>query len=261
MLAYVFILGTTIGSFLNVLIDRLPHERSILGRSRCDKCKHILSWYDLLPLLSFLMLRGKCRYCGDKIPSVIPFIELITGVLFVVVMQNSFQHPFEILNPVQDDLIKIVYLGIISCLIVIFFADAKYHIIPDSIQITIFILSLLLFIVQGQQLQFIIVRLVYGVVIMSPILLLYLLTKGKGMGFGDVKLAFVIGFLMGGIGGFLVLYLAFISGAVVGLFLIIFKRRKMKYKIAFGPFLVLGILTMLFWSDKIINIAKKIYGL
>ncbi len=95
---------------------------------------------------------------------------------------------------------------------------------------------------------------------MLLILFLHLVTKGKGMGFGDVKLSFTIGFLLGWRAGFLALYFAFVIGALVGLFLIVLKKKKLRSKIAFGPFLVVGVIIMMFYQDEILKIIQKIYG-
>src|SRR4051812_43059867 len=87
---FIFILGAAVGSFLNVLSDRLPEDRSIMGRSHCEKCKHTLAWYDLLPILSFFLLRGKCRYCHIKLSFYYPSVEIVTGLVFV--LSWSFMH-------------------------------------------------------------------------------------------------------------------------------------------------------------------------
>ncbi|MBI4004796.1 prepilin peptidase, partial [Candidatus Roizmanbacteria bacterium] len=159
MFLFLFLLGTAVGSFLNVLIDRLPNEESIHGRSHCNHCRRTLRWFELIPLFSFLFLQGKCRTCKKPIPLVYFFVELLTGVMFVAVwnylsvspvMLNLFQHlPWKILNQVQDDTIKIVYLVISSCLVAIFFTDAKYQIIPDSIQLVLFLSIFVLFLLLG----------------------------------------------------------------------------------------------------------------
>lgn len=250
ILTLIFMIGITIGSFLNVLIDRLPRGESIMGRSYCEYCKHKLSWFDLFPLVSCLMLSGRCRYCNKKIPLGILFIELLTGVLFML----SFIY---LGNTIQE---KALYLVIVSSLIVVFFADVKYMIIPDSIQLSIAIASFLLLLIRGLTLQILETRISAAVVTMLPLLIIYKFTKGKGMGFGDVKLALTIGLLFGLFGGALVLYIAFVTGSLTGLLLIIVKRKKLKQTIAFGPFLVIGITTMLFWGNQIVTAVKKWYG-
>lgn len=287
---FLFILGASVGSFLNVLIDRLPLEKSISGRSYCDHCQHKLSWYDLIPIVSFILLKGRCRYCGKKISFYYPLVEFLTGFSFVFI--TKFQIPNSPPNtgpPLADKfqtifnfqfsnswslfgywLLMIGYLGIISCLIVIFFSDLKYQIIPDWIQLFFFIFALIYRITMSQitparcNLACYIAPLfpyfVGGFLISLPVLFLHLATFGRGMGFGDVKLAFNIGFLLGIKAGFLALYFGFVLGGVVGLILLLLKKKKLKSKIAFGPFLVVGIIIMLFWSKEVFEIINKIYG-
>ena len=188
---FFFIFGTIIGSFLNVLIDRLPNEESINGRSHCDFCKKTIAPYDLIPVLSYILLKGKCRYCGKKLSIQYPLIEVLTGIIFVLiwfnvpdfsVMLNSFQHLFsnQILNQVQDDIFqnwmqKSIYLGITSCFIVIFFADVKYQIIPDEMQVSLLVLVLFQKIIQGATVMQLGSDLFAAVIVMAPILFLYLI--------------------------------------------------------------------------------------
>ncbi len=259
--SFLFIFGLAIGSFLNVLIDRLPNFEGISGRSHCDHCSHKLSYLDLIPVFSFLVLKGRCRYCKKKISPMYPIVEILTAVMFVVAWVYL---PIgeSLSNPVQkgiEHLVRIAYLGIIACLIVIIFTDLKYQIIPDSLQIAFFVFSLFAI---GKDVSplFFVNRVLAALLVMTPILLLHLLTHGRGMGFGDVKLAFTIGFLLGIKSGLISLYLAFISGALVGLIMILFKQVKLKSKIAFGPFLALGTAMMLFYGEKVIVFVNRIYG-
>ncbi len=250
-LFFLFVLGLAIGSFLNVLIDRLPRNKSIVGRSRCDFCKKQLTAKDLIPVFSYLTLKGKCRYCRRKLSLQYPLIELLTGFIFVF----SWLY-----LPVTDTILKIVYLGLISTLIVVFLADWKYHIIPDLIQVTLLIFCIVILYLQpASQPVFWLDHLRSGVIVMLPILLIYLVTKGKGMGFADVKLAFIIGFFLQLTAGLYAIYFAFVSGAIYGIFLIILKKKKMKDSIAFGPFLALGFVLMIFFGPSIISFFAKFY--
>jgi prepilin signal peptidase PulO-like enzyme (type II secretory pathway) len=262
-LFFIFIIGTAIGSFLNVLIDRLPNEEKITGRSKCDYCHHQLAWYDLIPIVSYFLLKGRCRYCHKKISWQYPMVEFLTGVFFVLISLNLYpvSKPFYQIPYPWVFYLVLANFGLISCLIVIFFSDAKYHIIPDQIQLFFFIFSLILIPFYNQLLTLIFPhKIIAGLVIMVPIFFIHYLTGGKAMGFGDVKLAFNIGFLLGLKAGFLALYLAFILGGIVGFLLIIFGRKKLKSKIAFGPFLVFGIIIMIFWGEKILSWVSRVYG-
>ena len=237
MLLYLFIIGLAVGSFLNVLIDRLPNNKSIMGRSYCDKCKKQLKSVDLIPILSFLVLKGKCRFCKKKINLRYPIVEVLTAVLFTL----SF-----IYLPSPEISVRILQLALISTLIVIFFADLRYRIIPDQMLIVAGLVGLMIFIFQGNNLSLILFRFAEGLLVALPIYLIYAISSGRAMGFGDVKLSYVIGLIFGIQGGLITLYIAFILGAFVGIYLIASKKKKLKSQIAFGPFITLGSFLVLF---------------
>ena len=241
MLFYIFIVGLSIGSFLNVLIDRLSNDESILGRSYCDNCKKQLKSIDLIPIFSYLFLKGKCRFCKKKINFRYPIVELLTGVLFVI----GF-----IYLPTQGLIPKILDLALISALIVIFFADLKYQIIPDQALIFAGLVGVLILFLGQASFSLISFRLVEGMLVTLPIYLIYAISGGRAMGFGDVKLSFIVGLILGLQKGFIALYIAFVLGAIVSLFLIFFKKKKIKSKIAFGPFIVIGTFCV-FFIDKL----------
>ncbi len=246
----VFIFGASIGSFLNVLIDRLPKEKSINGRSHCDFCGKKIAWYHLIPVLSFFILKSKTRCCGKKLSWQYPLIEFITGVIFVMVLKDG---PYIISTTIRSVLI----LSILSSLIVIFVSDLKYHLISDYILLALFIFSLpAVVLTKAGLINFV----NSGIVVSLPIFLIYFISKERAMGLGDVYLTAIMGFLLGWQKGFLALYIAFVTGAIFGLIIILLKHKKLKSKIAFGPFLVIGTVTMLFWGEKIFGIIKKIYG-
>ena len=254
ILVFSFLYGVFIGSFLNVLSDRLPREETILGRSYCESCKHQLSSKDLIPVFSFLALKGKCRYCNVKLSWMYPFSEILAGFFFTLTSYLFITFVSSSLS------LLLVYQAIAACLLVIILADFKYHIIPDEMQIALIILALLKVALTSFTLQAFGYVLLAGVMIMLPILLLFLGTQGRGMGFGDVKFAFVMGMLLGIVQGFIALYIAFVTGALIGTILIILKKTKMKAHIAFGPFLVLGVYLMLFFGQQISAYVKSLYG-
>jgi leader peptidase (prepilin peptidase)/N-methyltransferase len=271
---FIFIIGASIGSFLNVLIDRLPKEEKITGRSRCDYCGKKLAWYDLIPVFSFILLKGKCRYCHKKLSWQYPIVEIITGISFILITNHQIPitKQFSIFNFQFSNIWLfgnwslfvswLLFLGIVSCLIVIFFSDLKYNLISDYIQVAFFIFSVFYHLTINFHLflSVSISFLIYAFVVAFPIWLIFFISRERTMGFGDVFLAFNIGFLLGWQAGFLALYFAFVIGAVIGLFLIILKKSGFKSKIPFGPFLVLGTVIMLFWGEKIMEIIKRIYG-
>lgn len=254
-LVFLFILGSAIGSFLNVLIDRLPNEESIMGRSHCDYCKKQLPYFVNIPIFSWFLLQGKTKCCHKPLSIQYPLVELLTGIVFV----GGWLY----LNIMVIDFITIIklisLLGLFSTIIVIVIADLKYHIIPDSMQLLYLVFSILYLV--GNGFKPFPTRIIDGLIIMSPILFLFLITMGRGMGFADVKLAFTIGFLLGKIEGFLALYIAFISGAIIGVIMILGRKRGMKSKIAFGPFLILGMLVMLFYGKTIVSSLRHFYGI
>ena len=245
-----------------------------MGRSHCDHCKKELEWQDLLPIFSYVYLGGKCRRCKKKLSFFYPLVEFVTGFMFVFVLifasgklQSS---PLSIIKSggsISDSLLLIhtnflyilALLGIVSCAIVIIFADFKYQIIPDSIQVALFGFTFLYLITQGVTPKIFLDHVLAAFITMLPILFLFLVTKGKGMGFGDVKLAFTMGFLLGIIGGLAAIYIGFIVGAVIGIVLILLKKKKLKSKIAFGPFLIVGLLAALFFTFQIDQIVRSFY--
>lgn len=254
-----FLFGSSIGSFLNVLIDRPSKGEGIGGRSHCDYCQEKIIWYDLVPILSFLFLKGKSRCCHKRLSLQYPLVEIITGLVFVFIFKNAIFG--------QGVMEKIILLGLVSTLIVVFFSDFKYQLISDWTLLSFFVFSVLFHMqgLYGSSLAFLSNRLTYyfvsGLVIGLPIFLIYFFSKEKAMGLGDVYLSVVTGFLLGASKGFIALYIAFVCGAIYGLILIVARRKKMKSRVAFGPFIVLGCLTLLFYGNSIIDAINKIYGL
>jgi len=248
----VFILGLLIGSFLNVVILRMNTGRSVVtGRSACPRCSKKLSWFELVPVFSFLFQRGKCRGCKTRISFQYPIVELTTAVLFIVLY---IKIPLAVGFSAYSWLSFLFSLIVACTLIVIAVYDTRHKIIPDM-AVYLFILLGLLSIAVKETLFpgfSATAALVEGVVVGLPFFLIWWLSKGKMMGFGDVKLALGIGWLLGASGGFVALILAFWIGAIVGLFLIALSHNKsMKSEIPFGPFLILGTLIASVWGITI----------
>ncbi|MEK7534558.1 MAG: prepilin peptidase [Patescibacteria group bacterium] len=267
----IFVLGVGVGSFLNVLIDRLPRDESFLiGRSYCESCKKTLRWYDLIPLLSFISLKARCRYCRVPLSYYYPLVELVTGIMFVSAIiftqsfasEESFFHLRGVAEPGTvrylaerllggESLGLVFYLFIFSSFIVVFFADLKYGIIPDKITYSAVIVSILYIILNT---NYLILSLVSALGSFLFFLLIFLATRGRGMGFGDVKLAFLIGLILGFPKTVVALYVAFLTGAVISIILILGKKKKFKGStIPFGPFLVIGTFIALFWGEVILQ--------
>ena len=243
-----FLFGLFFGSFFNVVIDRLPREESILkGRSHCEYCKKTLVWNDLIPLVSYLTLKGRCRYCHKKLSIYYPFMELLTGILFGATY----------LTIGQTNLYSLVYmLFVISALEILFFIDLKYGLIPFAVVFPGVIISVL-FLLLTSPLSFV-SSLLSGLGAGGFFLAIFLFTKGKGMGFGDVVYAFWMGLLLGFPKIIMGLYIAFVLGAVISVLLVLMHRKKLKGgTVPFGPFLVFGTLIMLFWGDRFMQVVFR----
>lgn len=257
MVSYFFIVslitGLAIGSFLNVLIYRIPRGIGFVkGRSFCPKCKKKINWYGNIPVISFVLLKGRCRKCQSPISLRYPVVELLTGVLFVLGALGQLGKLGElgILGAIIGVLLTWV---LFSALIVIFFIDLEHQIIPDQILLPIILLFFVWNLVIGNWLF-----LLSGFISSLFFLLVHLVTKGKGMGLGDVKLAFLMGLALGFPKIVVAVYLAFLTGAVVGTILILGKKAKFGQKIAFGPFLSFSTIITFLWGEKIIDWLQKI---
>ncbi len=237
---YIIIFGFALflGSFLNVVILRLGSGESfIYGRSHCVHCKKELSWKDLVPLFSFIYIRGKCRYCKTKISWQYPLVELITAIFFVLVfVKLGF----------PENIFDSIYLFLAWCLFAVFIVislrDIRQFRVDNKLVLLSLFLSIILSIVGsiiGEADLFTAYIGAFSVFLFF--LLLFLGTKGKGIGMGDVKLSFVIALFVGlNMYELLILWLffAFVFGGIIGVLLIIFKDKHRKDKLPFAPFLV-----------------------
>lgn len=245
-----FVFGIIIGSFLNVVIFRYNTHRSFGGRSGCITCQKKLSWYELVPLFSFLFLKGRCKGCKTRISVQYPIVEFITGIIFAGLFLK-FQDTFFI-DTIGFSIAYAYYAAIFSLLLVIAVYDLKHKIIPDTLALVLGILSfigLFFFANFGFYPHFpSILEFASGPLIAIPLALMWLVSGGKWMGLGDAKLALSFGWLLGISLALSGLVVAFWSGAIIGLALIAFsKHHGMKSEIPFAPFLVLGLmLTFLF---------------
>jgi len=262
---FVFLMGLCSGSFVNMLIYRIAINYKLEShpssggagkskvkshRSVCDFCGRQLKWYENIPVLSWMIQRGKSRCCQKKLPVLYPIVEIGTGILFVINYQLSITNypsvtrDFASLNHIQ------MILGIVAVTMLVFATvfDLKYMILPDFSTLILIITAFLRLVVVGFDWGYII-----SAIGASGFLgFLYLITKGKGMGFGDVKLAVFMGLWLGWPQILLAFYVAFISGAIVGSGLMMFKKLKRKSQIAFGPFLILGTVVSWWWGEKLI---------
>ncbi len=251
----VFFTGASFGSFLNALEYRLNNKKKIfLDRSICPKCGHKLGFFDLIPIFSYLFLQGKCRYCHRRISIQYPLVEFFSGLFFLLAFNKFFFQQI----PQVAAIVNTIFAWIIFfLLLVIFLYDVKEYIIPDEAVYSLIFISLIYHItniVIGQETLISFLRnfLLTGAISSSFFFFIWLISKGKWMGFGDVKLALFIGFFLGWPLTFVSLFSAFLTGAIIGLVLIGFNRKKLSSQMPFAPFLIFGFLVSLFWGAKVI---------
>lgn len=248
----VFAIGLLIGSFLNVVVLRMNTGRSVVtGRSACARCNHTLRWYELVPVFSFIGLRGKCRTCRNHISVQYPIVELITGIVFMLLYTKFLIGGFTLGAWITFGFAAVVA----ALLIVITVYDLRHKIIPDQVVYPLMLLAFASIIWRAVQDPYTTSAwglILGGLVVALPFFVLWYFSKGRAMGFGDVKLALAIGWLVGITQGFTAVLLAFWIGAIVGLVLVgISRRYGMKSEIAFGPFLVIGLCIVVFWGVTI----------
>ena len=248
---FVFLFGLAVGSFLNAVIFRMEKRESALkGRSYCPSCKHQLSWQDLIPLLSFVLLQGKCRYCRASISLQYPLVELGTAAVFLLIFASGE----------MSTVVEFLHVGflftIASLLVVIFVYDLKHYLIPDKILYSAVFVSGIWYLVFGIFLdlytKYYILNTLYSALGAAVFFLaIYLVSRGTWMGFGDVKLALFMGLFLGWPNILVALFFAFTAGAVVGVALVIVKKKQFRSQVPFGPFLIAGTFFALFFGSAI----------
>lgn len=238
VLTICFIYGLLIGSFLNVCIYRIPEKQSVVVvRSHCMSCGKQIKWYDLVPLVSFLILRGRCRYCKAKLSWQYPAVEALNGILYgIIVLVNGF------------NVTSILYCLATSALLALSIIDWRTYEIPPSFNIFIGILGIIRLILDLPHWY----NYVIGFVSVSGFLLLiFLVTKGRGIGFGDVKLMAAAGLLLGWKLIILSLGLGCVLGSIIHITLMYVKDKDRV--LAFGPYLSLGIFISMLYGEQIIE--------
>ena len=268
VMAVIFIFGIIIGSFLNVVVLRHGTGKGLGGRSICFNCKKVLQWYELVPVVSYVWLNGKCSKCRSKISVQYPLVELATGLLYLVAF--LWAYPVWLASGWWVFLITLLILwDAISLLVVIFVYDLYHQIIPN-----LWVWSFIGLAVINTAWHFFLdpnttvlwLNLIAAALLTAPFALIWLLSKGKWFGFGDVKLILGIGLWLG-VYGFTAVTLAFWIGTLVIIAVAIFDRAKIKHGLAipFAPFLVAGFLLVLFlgWdffrSEIVVNLISNNY--
>lgn len=267
-LFFTFLLGAIVGSFLNVVALRWPKPdepgkfqiKKFAGRSGCPSCGKKLSWYELIPVFSFVFQKGKCRGCNSKISFQYPLVEILTGLVFVSI--------FNVVSPV-DFLSAVYYLLItaVFCIyIIILIYDFKYKIIPDTLSYSAivfsFIFVVLNYILQAGSYQ--LLDFLAGPILFIFFGSIWFFSGGRAMGFGDAKLSLSVGFLLGAAQGFSAIIIAFWVGAAGSLtymfldkygFLSAGKKLTMKSEIPFAPFIILGAWVSLVFGFDILHVG------
>lgn len=271
VIVFIFLFGLAVGSFLNALIWRLHTGESILrGHSYCPSCKHVLGAINLIPIVSFIIQKGKCRYCGKKISWQYPIVEFITAILFVVAYiiifnfsarggsalggQFSNFNKFSIFNFQILNLLR--WWFFIAAMIVIFVYDLKYSLILNKVIYPVaavaFFTSPLIYseIAWWRSMATAVIAAVIG---SGFFLLQYLLSKGKWIGGGDIKMGFLMGLILGIKGLLVALFFSYVLGALVGVGLVAAGKKTMKSQIPFGTFLAVGTIIAMFWGEEIVK--------
>lgn len=247
-----FIFGSLIGSFLNVLTLRLPQERRLNGRSQCPNCKKSLKWFELIPFFSYIFLGGHCRSCGKKISSRYPLMEATTGIIFLVL--------FLVLNPQTglDWLSFVRAVFIASVLLVVFVIDFEHYLILDRIiwpaSIIVLILNIVVDITSGAGnfLGLTLGGLLSAGLGFGCLYLLWFISNGRWIGFGDVKYMVFLGLALVSPLYFVSIFLSFLIGGAVSIFLLLFAKKTLQSKIPFGTFLSLGAFITLLYGHELL---------
>ncbi len=291
MTPLLFLIGLAIGSFLNVLVFRYFPEESLFcnikkcnGRSKCLTCDKTLSWYELIPIVSFFAQLGRCRGCKSKISWQYPLVELACGLAFLLPyyfktipeLNNIF-----VVAPSYFWIFSAIWISIFLLFVLIFVIDKKFYIIPDGLNIFLAGLGLLLIaennfygsfsqfgkgsflgsfsMLFGLRQNIWLNHLVGALIALVIIGLIIFITRGKGMGIGDLKFAGALGVIFGWPDIIFILAFSFIIGSIFGIYLLITHIKGFKDSVPFGPFLVLGALTLIFFSQNILNFYFKIF--
>lgn len=286
-----FIIGIIVGSFTKAVADRKSKEISIKGRSYCPNCKHNLQWYDLFPVLSFLFLKGRCRYCKEKIGIDYLLVEVFSGIIVAAIFATtlppdfllSISFDFKTVTLLLELIFKIFLVGV---LVIIALIDLQTGLIPNRITYPATIIAIIYLLVSSTVKSYWfyqnLLQSTFGPYLLPPrsgylydhllriwqpawaaglagflaaavFILLIVVTRGRGMGWGDVKFVFFLGLALGFPNIIVSIFLAFFSGAVFSLMLIALRKKHFGQTIPFGPFLSLGAVITLIWGTWIIN--------
>ncbi|UCF56865.1 MAG: prepilin peptidase [Deltaproteobacteria bacterium] len=245
MTIFSFLFGLTLGSFLNVCIHRIPHKKSIIHPpSSCPQCGKRIRFYDNIPLISYIILRGKCRFCHQPIPIRYPVVELLTALLSTALFVRHGPSPQYFL-----------FLSFCASLVIISFIDLRHKIIPDIISlpgILVGLAAISIFKLNGISWKDSLIGIIVGGGSLLLIGLIFEWLRGKeGLGMGDVKLLAMIGAWTGYLALPYIVLISSLTGILIGGGSLLLTRRRFSEKIPYGPFLVLGTLVYLFFGTEL----------
>jgi prepilin signal peptidase PulO-like enzyme (type II secretory pathway) len=260
----VFILGLIIGSFLNCLIWRLHKKETILGRSYCPECRRQIFWYDNIPLLSYLLLHGKCRHCQKRISYQYPLVEFVVGALFVLAFFYNFPVQSSFFLDGQFSMIALLTLIrdwlLICVMVIIFVYDLRWYLILDVVSLPASLVFLIFNLVidylkfNGSLPANVWQGLLFsGIIGMSFFLLQFIISKGRWIGGGDIRLGLLMGLALGWPNILVALFIAYILGSVVGVGLIMAGKKQWGSQVPFGVFLSVATIISLFWGSQLLN--------
>ncbi len=243
-----FCFGLAVGSFLNVLALRFDGRWHAGGRSHCPHCKHTLRWFELIPLVSFIIQGGRCRKCRAKIGFRYPVAELISAAIFVFVPLYFVSAPW---------MLSAVWIFAFELLFLISYIDLRLQVVPDELTVLLAVAAILETALAGGWFLHLAGAL-FGAALFE---FLVLVTKGRGMGMGDVLLAAPLGFLFGWPNIVFLSALAFVIGALVGVVLLLGHRKTMKSAVPFVPFLSIAAAFVFFFGDSVLGWYFRIIGI
>lgn len=261
---FVFFVGCIVGSFLNVAILRGVEKESFGGRSKCLSCGKILSWFELIPVVSFLMQKGRCRSCGAELSWQYPLVELGTGILYAAsawhILGRGASGYLDAPRPSEIVLILLAFVAL-SAAVVILVSDFRFEIIPNGAVFILFLVGVAALALRLSQTKFrsaIDLNLVWdiGGALAAALFLaaLWFFSKGGWMGFGDVKLIFATSLLLGFPNALAALLFSFWLGGIAGIVLLLSRRKTLKSHIPFGPFILLGTVLAYFFAEELFGI-------
>lgn len=248
LIVYAFIFGIVIGSFLNVCIYRIPKKENIVTvGSHCMKCNHRLKWYDLVPLFSFIFLRGKCRYCGTKLSFQYPLVEFVNGALYVLVFWiNGFSVE------------SVLWALLTSCLIVISVIDYNTLRIPTVFELIILLIGVIhLFLDFENWLVYVIGFFTASLLLLIIALVFRAITGKSGLGLGDIELMACAGLCLGAYNIFIAMLIGSVLGAIVESIRLGITKKKGKF--AFGPYLSIGIWIALMFGNELFGWYTQLF--